>query len=203
MTIIGLTGPIAAGKDAVTKLFRRRGAVVIDADSLAHQLYSPQTPVWHELVKAFGSKVLLRGGKINRKKLAELVFADKKKLQLLNKLIHPRLKEKIIEIIADCQSLVVSRPPEADAPLAHKLIVINAAVLKEIGLLPIVDRVVVVLAPKETRLKRLLKAGLSRGEASRRIKSQLSQAEYLKMADVVIRNDGTKRELNVKVQNSL
>ncbi|MFA4843940.1 MAG: dephospho-CoA kinase [Candidatus Margulisiibacteriota bacterium] len=200
MTIIGLTGPIAAGKDEVAKLFRRRGATVIDADSLAHQLYSPQAPAWHELVKAFGSKVLLRGGKINRKKLAEIVFADQKKLQLLNKLVHPRLKEKIIQLIASCQSSVVSCPP---AGRAGKLIVINAAVLKEIGLLPIVDRVVVVLAPKETRLKRLLKAGLSRGEASRRIKAQLSQAEYLKMADVVIRNDGTKRELNVKVQNSL
>lgn len=182
MTIIGLTGPSAAGKDEVVKLFRRRGATIIDADRLAHQLYSSQTPLWRELVQAFGSKILARGGEINRKKLAELVFTDKKNIQLLNKLVHPRLKEKIVQLIASYQS-------------SCQLIVINAAVLQEIGLLESIDQVLVVLAPKETRLKRMLRSGLSRAEAFRRIGAQRGQSGYLRIADFVIKNDGSRRAL--------
>jgi dephospho-CoA kinase len=183
MTIIGLTGPIAAGKDEVARLFRRRGAAVIDADKLAHQLYSPQTPAWHELVKAFGSKILLRGGKINRKKLAEIVFADPRQLRQLDRLVHPYLKAAIIKEV------------EQETKNGRKLIVISAAVLKEIGLLSVVDRVVVVIASKETRLKRLIEAGFERSEAIRRIKAQMGLSDYVKMADIIVKNDGSRQAL--------
>jgi dephospho-CoA kinase len=186
--VIGLTGPIGAGKDEVVRVLRRRGAFVIDADKVAHTLYSSQNPVWRELVKVFGSRILNRGGMINRKKLAEMVFADKKLLQKLNRIIHPYLKETIM-LIAEEQKAV-----------GTALIVINAAVLKEIGLLEYVDEVWAVLASKELRAERLQQAGLSKKEIDQRLNSQLAQKEYLKLADVVIRNNGTLRQLAKQVQ---
>lgn len=191
--VIGLTGPIGAGKDEVAGILKRRGAYIIDADSLAHALYGSQTPLWHELVKAFGSRILMRGGKINRKKLGEVVFSDKNKLLRLNKLVHPLLREEIAKKIAE------SRQRKSES----RVIVINAAVLKEIGLLSLVDEVWLVTASREIRLKRLVKNGLGEKEAKKRIGAQASAREYAKAADVIIDNSGTRKQLNGKVQASL
>ncbi|MDD5382910.1 MAG: dephospho-CoA kinase [Candidatus Margulisbacteria bacterium] len=190
MPIIGLTGPAAAGKSEVARLLKRRGAFVIEADQVAHTLYNTQSPVWHELVRVFGSRILMRGGKINRKRLGEIVFADRGKLKQLNAIAHPALKASIVQQLE-------TRDPRLET------VVINAAVLKEIGLLDQVDKVWVVIAPKEMRLKRLVKSGFSKEEALRRINAQPSQAEYLKIADVVIKNEGTLKQLNAKVQACL
>ncbi|MEE8637904.1 MAG: dephospho-CoA kinase [Candidatus Margulisiibacteriota bacterium] len=185
--VVGLTGPIGSGKNEVAKILRRHGALVIEADEVAHTLYGHQSPVWSQLVKTFGSKILNRGGEINRKKLGEIVFSDKQKLKKLDRIVHPHLKEAIIQ----------------EAEGKRKLTIINAAVLKEIGLIDHVDEVWVVMAPKEKRLRRLLKMGLSRKEAAERMQSQASQKEYLSIADTSIRNDGTLKELNAKVQACL
>ncbi|MFH1361170.1 MAG: dephospho-CoA kinase, partial [bacterium] len=147
--IIGLTGPIASGKNEVAKILKKFGAEVIDVDQEAHDLYP------------FGAA--------KRKKLAEVVFHDKKKLQELNRIVHPKLRQKVIE---RSRLLVVS----------CKLLVINAAVLKEIGLISLCDEVWTVMAKRETRLKRLLKKGLVRQSAIARLRSQMSQKEYLKLA---------------------
>ena len=144
--IIGLTGPVGAGKNAAAKILRRRGAYIIDVDQVAHTLYEPQSEVWREMVKALGSKILKRGGEINRKKLGEIVFSDKKRLQQLNSIVHPRLKDEIVKIV-ESRTLNVE----------HRIIVINAAVLKEIGLIDFCDEVWVVMASRETRFKRLMK----------------------------------------------
>jgi dephospho-CoA kinase len=191
--VIGLTGPIGAGKDTVAKILKRRGAYIIEADSLAHKLYAGQTPLWHELVKTFGSKILMRGGKINRKKLGEIVFSDKKKLKQLNEIVHPALKKAVIEEIK-------LRTPNSQL---RTLIVINAAVLKEIGLLNLVDQVWLVTAPQGLRLKRLIGKGLPAQEAKRRINVQSSGREYVKIADVVINNTGTLKQLYAKIPASL
>ena len=190
--VIGLTGPMGVGKDEVAKILQRQGAYIIDADSVAHELYAFQSPVWHELIKAFGARILVRGGKINRKKLAEIVFADKRKLQELNRIVHPYLKEAIIQMI--------ERQRTEDK---GQMIVVNAAVLKEIGLVDYVAEVWLVTAPRDKRLKRLVRAGFSAKEAQRRMKIQASQKENTKIADLIIRNDGTLRQLNAKVSACL
>ncbi|MBN3033362.1 MAG: dephospho-CoA kinase [Candidatus Saganbacteria bacterium] len=191
--VIGLTGPIGAGKDAVARLLRRRGAYIIDADKLAHEVYRPQAPAWHQLVRCFGSKVLMRGGRINRKKLGELVFADRKKLLHLNKIVHPYLRAEIRKIVESRKLNVEHRT----------LIVINAAVLKEIGLLPLVDEVWVITAPREIRLKRLVKHGLSAKEAKQKIGAQVSAQAYARLADIIINNSGTLKQLSGKIQARL
>lgn len=190
--IIGLTGPVAAGKDAVAKILAKLGAFVIDADKLAHTLYSPKSKVYQSLVKTFGKKMLAPSGKISRKKLGEIVFADKAALTKLNRIVHPALKREIIKIV---EKLI--------AESCKPFIIINAAVLKEIGLIPHVDEVWVVLASREKRLKRLIKKGLSKEKALKRINSQAPQKDYLKMADVVIRNEGTLKQLYAQIQTQL
>lgn len=189
--IIGLTGPIASGKDEVAKILRRRGAFVINADKVAHTLYSTQSEVWQEIVRVFGSRILNRGGKVNRKKLGEIVFSDKKQLLKLNKIIHPYLKEAIMQMVEE----VKVRSSE----LGVRSIVINAAVLKEIGLMDYVDEIWVVMAARDKRRKRLLKSGLSKSEAEKRLRAQMSKKDYLKLADVVIDNNGTLSGLKKKV----
>jgi dephospho-CoA kinase len=188
--IIGLTGPIAAGKDEVAKVLRRCGAEIIEVDRLAHTLYRNQSPVWHELVRAFGSKILNRGGEINRKKLGELVFADQQKLRLLNKIVHPDLKQAVVEKLA------------TDNLQPATSIVINAALLKEIGLVDVVDQVWVVMAPKTARLRRLIKSGLPKAAAIKRVNSQLGQKEYLKLADVILNNNSTINALRAAAKKS-
>jgi len=181
--IIGLTGPIASGKNEVAKILRRRGAYVIDADELGHSLFAPQSQTWKKIVRTFGSKVLMAGGRINRKKLAQIVFNDPRMLKKLGKIMHPEMKREIIKEI---------RAQERE----HRaLIVINAAVLKEIGLIPLVDEVWVVLADKVKRVGRLIRSGLPRQQAIARAAAQMPQKSYLKLADKVIRNDGSKAEL--------
>lgn len=182
MMVIGLTGPMGAGKDTVAKILARQGAIVIDVDKVAHTLYCHQSAVWGELVKAFGSKILVRDGQISRKKLGEIVFADKEKLKKLNSIVHPHLKEAILKMTE------AARRETRD-------VVINAAVLKEIGLVDCVDEVWVVMANRANRLRRLMKKGLSKQEALKRINAQAPQKEYLTIADRVIRNDRGLREL--------
>lgn len=152
-------------------------------------MYVPQSPVWREIVKTFGSKILKRGGEINRKKLGAMAFSDRRKLQELNGIVHPCLQEEI-------KKIVESRKQKAE----HRIVVINAAVLKEMGLVDAVDEVWVVTAPKEQRIKRLVRAGLSRKEAEKRMRMQLPQAEYLAIADVVIKNDATLRQLDRQIK---
>ena len=184
--IIGLTGPIGAGKNEAAKILRKKGAFIIDADEVAHSLYDTQTPIWQCLVKEFGSRILNRGGKINRKKLGEIAFSNVTLLKRLDRIVHPYLKDAIIKL-AEKQKA------------KSKLIVINAAVLKEIGLLSHVDEVWVVMASRETRIKRLLRTGLDKKQVKIRMRSQMSQKEYVQMADAVIQNEGSLKELARKV----
>ena len=187
--IIGLTGPIAAGKNALAGILSKSGAFVIDADKIAHKLYPVHSLLWKKIVTKFGSKILVRGGEISRKKLGAIVFSNKDLLQRLDQLVHPYLKEAVINEINKITN------DELRMTNCGNLIVINAAVLKEIGLIDIVDQVWVVMASKEKRLKRLIKKGMDRTDALKRMNSQLSQKEYLDMADLVIKNDGTLKEL--------
>lgn len=198
MRIIGLTGPIAAGKDAIAKILKRRGAYIIDADRVAHELYVFQSPIWRELVRAFGSKILVRGGKINRQKLGKIVFGDKKKLSVLDKIVHPSLKKEI-EKIAESPSTLLGASRKQNAEHRTQTLVVNAAVLAEIGLVDLVDEVWLVTASRAVRLKRLVKAGFSKQEAIKRMNAQSPQKDYLKIADVIIKNDGTLKQLKIKI----
>jgi dephospho-CoA kinase len=183
--VIGLTGPIASGKDTVAKMLSRHGAYVINADDVGHRVIEPQSKAWHGIVKTFGVAVLNRGGKVNRKKLGRLVFGSHKLLKKLDAIVHPEMKRIIKKTIKQSKK---------------KIVVVNAAVLAEMGLLPLVGKVIVVLASEKARLKRLIKAGLSRADAAARIRSQTGASGYRRIADIVITNDKTLEDLREKVE---
>jgi dephospho-CoA kinase len=168
-------------------MFTKRGAFVIDADAIGHQVIAPQSKIWHEIVKAFGSKVLNRGGAVNRRKLARIVFSKPSLLKKLDKMTHPEMRR------------IISAKIKLAKMSDKKHIVVNAAILGEMKLLPLVDKVIVVLAGKNVRIKRMLKSGSSRQEALMRITAQGSDQSYREMADIIIDNNRTIDDLKKKV----
>lgn len=190
MRIIGLTGPIGAGKSEVAKILKRHKAHVIEADEIGHQLLAPQSEAWCKIVEAFGSRVLNRGGVVNRHKLGETVFKDREKLKKLNAIMHPGIRAAIGKEIN-------AKKEEGGG----KLLVVNAALPHLFS--GLVDETWVLIASKEERLKRLLKQGLSRAEAESRMAAQMPQKEYLGMAGRVIKNEGTLKQLKLEIAGLL
>ncbi|MFH1032748.1 MAG: dephospho-CoA kinase [Chloroflexota bacterium] len=189
MKVIGLTGGIGSGKSTVAQFLKELGAVIIDADKVGHEAYKPDTEGWRETVAAFGKRILNQSGEIDRKKLAEIVFKDPKALSRLNRIMHPRMFEMIKAQIEEYRRQGV------------KVAVVEAAILIEANWTSIADEVWVAVAPEARVIERVKK---QRGQADEqtlaRIRSQLSQKERLKYADVVINNDGTLDELKAKVK---
>ena len=179
MILVGLTGGIATGKSTVARMFKRCGAVVIDADQLARVVVQPGKPAWREIVDAFGRGVLNSNRSINRQALAAIVFSDRRKLRRLERIIHPRVareQQRLTRHIAE-------RSP-------HAVVVYEVPLLFESGAHKRVDKIVVVTADRETQIARLKRRNrLGRQQALRRIKNQMALARKVSRADAVL--DGT------------
>jgi dephospho-CoA kinase len=184
--IIGLTGGIASGKSTVARLFREKGALVLDADLIAHRVIAPGKPAFKKAVNYFGLEILNRAGSINRRRLARIVFNSPLKLKKLNALIHP----PVIKIINE----------EVKKWKGKKIIVIDAPLLIEAGLQRQVDKLVVVSVPRSTQIKRLVKRNrLSLREARLRISSQMPVKDKLKLADEVVSGELSLKKFRVRV----
>ena len=187
--IIGLTGGIGSGKSTVSQYLVELGAVILDADKIGHGLYQPNTAVWRELVKTFGSGILAADNTIDRKKLGAIVFGDPHELKRLNAIIHPQITGILKKRIADYRRK------------GAKLIVLDAPVLFEANAKSLVEEVWVVVADEANVIKRAVaRTGLSEEQIRARIRSQISNEERIKNAQVVIHNDGTKEDLQKKVK---
>ena len=185
-TVVGLTGPLGAGKSTVAALLRELGAKVLDADALAHDEQSRGTVGYSAIVQTFGTKVLGEDKEIDRKKLAAEVFADPAKLARLERILHPRVIARILQarkMLRDDQVLVV-----------------EAIKLLESGLRSACDEIWVVVAPREVLLERLSARGLPRAEAEMRLASQHTDAEFRSAADVVIENGADRDETRARVR---
>ena len=188
MYLIGLTGNIATGKSTVLHMLERLGARAIDADALAHQVMEPHTPVWQAVVGAFGQGILLSDGRIDRRKLGRLVFADPEALKRLEAIVHPSVIARIEELIAQATEPVV---------------VIEAIKLIEAGLHENLDALWVVTCRPEQQLERLLaKGGLNEAEARGRIAAQPPVEAKLALADLVIDNSGPVEETWAQVRRA-
>ena len=186
--VIGLTGPIGAGKSTVAQMLRELGAKVLDADAIVHQEQSRGTIGYSAIVQTFGTKVLGEDKEIDRKKLAAEVFGDPVKLEKLERIIHP---------------LVIARILEARKMLTDDdVLVVEAIKLLESGLRSICDEIWVVVTPRETLLQRLEARGVSRAEAELRLRSQRSEEEFRAAADVVIENDADRDRTRVLVREA-
>jgi dephospho-CoA kinase len=165
---------------------------VIDADKVGHQVYLPDLPAWREIVAAFGAGVLNADRTINRQALGQIVFADPEALHTLNRIVHPKMFERMAELIAELR-----------ARGGVKAIVVEAAVLIEANWQPLVDQVWVVVASEAVVIERLAQQRrLSSEQVRTRIAAQLSNDERLKHAHVVIRNDGSLDQVGAAVKQA-
>tara|TARA_B100001750_G_C15275338_1_gene479690 strand:- start:83 stop:682 length:600 start_codon:yes stop_codon:yes gene_type:complete len=190
MKIIGLTGGIGTGKSEVSKVLTELGAVVLDADKIAHQVYLPQTSTWQEIVDAFGGDILKPNNEINRKKLGDIVFKNTEELNRLNSIVHPRIR--------DFLKMRIDEEREKDIPS----VVVDAAIIIEADWLSVVDELWVVISDLDNILERLkLRDGLSREAIMARISTQLAQEERMKYATLTIENNSDLPSLKNKVES--
>ena len=189
MIIIGLTGGIASGKSAVMETLVEMGAAAIDADKLGHDLLKYHSDAWHELVTAFGDDILADNGDVDRVKLGKIVFHDAGALQQLSKITHPRLYQTIQEKIEQFRKQQV------------EIVVLEAALLLEVGWDKLTDQVWVTIAPESVALQRLMKReNISREQAMARINSQIPPQERITQADVVIDTSGTIDQVKTRAE---
>jgi dephospho-CoA kinase len=182
---VGLTGGAGAGKSTVAARLRELGAIVIDADALAREVLEPGSEGLREVVAEFGPGVLRPDGSLDRAALAAIVFADPAKRRRLEQITHPRIAARTSELLA-------SAP--ADAVVVH-----DVPLLVEKDMAAVYDLVVVVDAPVEQRVRRLVARGLDADDARARIAAQASREERRAVADVWLENDGTTDELRAAV----
>jgi dephospho-CoA kinase len=178
--LVGLTGGIATGKSTVDAVLRELGAVIIDADVLAREVVEPGEPALAEIAAEFGPGVLGPDGRLDRKALGAIVFAEPARRLKLEAMTHPRMRERLLR-----------RIDELTAEHFRGLVFYDAAVLIESGSHLMMDRMVVVITDEATQIARLMaRDGVDRDEALRKIKSQMPLAEKAKLADYVIDNSG-------------
>lgn len=182
MFIAGLTGGIATGKSLVASSLAEHGAIIIDADKIAHEVVCKGKPAWEEIVREFGEAYLLPDGEIDRKALGKTVFSDADRRAILNHIVHPRVFEEISRAIA-------AAVENNDAP--DPVIVLDVPLLFETEMDVDLPEVIVVFAPVETQLVRLMaRDDLSEEDALARINAQLPITEKKEQADHVIDNSG-------------
>lgn len=190
MLVVGLTGGVASGKSLVSQVWSKEGAYIIDADQIAKELVKPNLPAWKEIVDKFGMEILNGRGSINRKLLASIIFSNKEKRELLNRILHPKIKEEIQRRLKE----ISLKDPRA-------IVVIDAPLLIEVGDYREMDRVVLVISSQKHQMERLeLRDGLKKEEAQRIIDAQKPLSEKLKLADFIISNEGSMEEVKRKAK---
>jgi dephospho-CoA kinase len=178
MIVAGLTGGIASGKSTVSALFEAAGAIIIDADEIAHAVVKSGLPAWRKIVDNFGRTILLPSGEIDRARLADIVFNNESAKLKLNRIVHPHVAKEISKRLERIKF---------DFPDA--IVVLDIPLLFEAGLERGLAEVIVVYAPEATQLKRLkARDGLTDKEALSRVKSQMSIEEKKSRATIVIDN---------------
>ena len=176
MKVVGITGGIGTGKSLVCQIFSRLGVPIFESDKVVHQLYEKYPEINEKIKKEFSEDVFDKNGKLNRKKLGEIVFSDDKKLNTLNSIIHPLVK-------LDFEKWLKSNK-------GNPYIIKEAAILFESGANQICDKIISVISPLELRISRLKERDhKSRIEIENIINKQLNEEELIKKSDFVIYND--------------
>jgi len=178
MLLVGLTGGIGSGKSTVGRMLAERGAVVFDADALARQALEPSTPGHAAVVERFGPEVLAPDGSIDRGALARLVFGDDRARRDLEAIVHPEVFRLLNEGLEPYRA-------------TDRVAVFEAPLLVETGFHEACDVLVVVVAPEDARVARVVAEGrLTEPEARARMRAQAPDEDKERLADVVIRNEG-------------
>lgn len=184
MLLVALTGNIASGKSEVARIFADLGATVIDADELSRDVVRPGTPALAEIVRRWGNRVLHADGSLDRAALRAIVFADPRERTALDSIVHPEVRK-----LRD--ALVSAARARGD-----EVVIAAIPLLFEAGMQHEFDRVVLVDAPEDVRLHRLLRrSGMDEAEARRIMGAQLPSAAKRLGSDIVIENNSTLEAL--------
>ncbi len=176
--VAGLTGGIATGKTTVDRMFEEMGIHIIDADKIARDVVKKGMPAWKSIKEEFGDEFLRKDGEIDREKLGKLVFSSKEKRERLNQLVHPFVKERILNELEEALS-------------SGKDVILDVPLLFETGLHNWLRPVILVYAPEEVQVERLIKRErITKEEAMERIKAQMPIEEKKALADFIIDNSG-------------
>jgi len=191
MLIIGLTGGIGSGKTTVSNLFKNLGVQIIDTDVIARELVDNDLSVLAEITDAFGKTILDKNGLLDRNKLAKIVFNQKQKKQQLEKILHPKIRIEVEKAIKVCREKL-NRP---------RYIIVVIPLLFETNFHQLIDKILVVVANEENKIKRIIQRdGRSPEDILSIIKSQVSDSKRISEADDIIENNCDIKELEGKIQ---
>lgn len=187
--VIGITGGIASGKSTISSILKELGAFIIDVDIIARGVVQKDEKAYNEIVQYFGCDILLPSGEINRKKLGNIVFSNPDELKVLNSITHPEIINRVAKKVEELKTNEV------------KVIVIDAAILIEMGLSTYCDSIWLVYVDKEIQLNRLMERDrFVYLDALNRIKSQYSNENKAQFADVIINNNKPLEEVKREVK---
>jgi len=190
MRVIGLTGSLGSGKSTVAAMFTDLGAKVLDADKIAHQQITPKGECFRKVISVFG-KGILTAGRIDRKKVAQRVFGDIRQLRELEQIIHPVVRK-----------VIKTRIQQHKAKKGTGVLVIDVPLLFESKLNEYVDFSIVVKVNRGAQITRATKQlGMSKIDVERRIKTQMSLQQKIRLADVIIDNNGTLTNTKKQVKH--
>lgn len=188
---IGLTGGIATGKSTVSRMLQTRGAAIVDADQVAREVVEPHTPGWRRIRERFGDRILRPDGYLDRKALRDVVFRDPQARRDLNGILHPLIRERMLE---KAEFLERERP--------GRVIVFDIPLLYESRLTDWVEKVIVVYVPESVQIRRLMeREGIGEEEALRMVRAQMPIEEKKRMADCLIDNSGSLEETERQVDH--
>ena len=189
--LVGLTGGIGSGKTLAASFFKEFGAYVLDADLICRELVEPGKPAWNEISKIFGEEILDPSGNLDRKKLARIVFENKKKKIELEEILHPRVFES--EKLK--YESIRKKHPKA-------LVIVDAALLIESENYKNMDKVVVVDSDEKTRINRIqARNKMSLDEVVARMRKQMPGEEKKQYADFILENSLDKDKLREQVKD--
>ena len=188
MRVLGLTGGIGSGKTMVDEMFTQLGAELIDADQLAREVVEPGQPALEEIASNFGRDVLLPNGRLDRRKLGGIIFADASARARLNAITHPRIQERI-------EAAITGRRDRAG------VLIVDIPLLYEAARTGLVEKVIVVWVDPPTQQRRLIeRGGLTDEEARQRVAAQMPLDEKRALADHVIDNTGSREATRRQVE---
>lgn len=188
MYLVGLTGGIGSGKSTVAARFAARGAVVVDADRIARQIVEPGQPALAELVERFGEGILQADGDLDRAALAAIAFADDDSRAALNAITHPRIGQGVADQVAAAAA--------AEDPSDPTILVLDIPLLVESKLYEHHHALVVVVAPEELRVQRLVEhRAMDADDVRARMAAQITDEERTRDATFVIDNSGDLADL--------
>lgn len=190
--IYGITGGIATGKSLVSKLIRERGFEVFNADEISHDVTN-KSDIIQKLEKAFSVDLKLDNGKLNRNKVAKIVFNDDIELKKLNNIVGPSIRKKLLEIINDIKK-----------DIDDKVYFIEIPLLFEMNYEEFLNGSILVYADKKVQLKRLMERdNIDEEYALAKISKQFNLAKKVELADYVINNSTSKEEVEIQVEKLL